>query len=200
MDQGLVDDGFGGLMNLIYDDELNITWLGDTNFGAGSAIDDGFSPTDGKMTWQNALNWAGSLTVGGFTDWRLPSADLNGDGTVVNCFGGGVAGCADNEMGFLYWEEGITSVAPGPFSNLQPTLYWSGTVFSPNTIFAWAVGFSQGIQNPVFKDDIFIGRFAWAVRDGDVGLNSIPEPSTMLLFCSGLAGLVAWRYRKHSRS
>lgn len=31
-------------------------------------------------------------------------------------------------------------------------------------------------------------------------VNAIPEPSTMLLFGSGLAGLVAWRYRKGEKS
>lgn len=32
------------------------------------------------------------------------------------------------------------------------------------------------------------------------GVNPIPEPSTMLLFSSGLAGLAAWRYRKSVKS
>ena len=56
IDRGLFDNGLGGTMNLIYDDDRNITWLGDANFGSGSAFDDGFSSTDGRMTWQNAVN------------------------------------------------------------------------------------------------------------------------------------------------
>ena len=82
IDRGLFDaDGNPGgpTVRLIYDEDLNITWLGDANFGAGSAFDDGtaFHPstTDGKMTWPNAVAWADSLTVGGFDDWRLPTAD-----------------------------------------------------------------------------------------------------------------------------
>lgn len=34
----------------------------------------------------------------------------------------------------------------------------------------------------------------WSVDQGNGGI--VPEPSTMLLFGSGLAGLAAWRYRK----
>ena len=36
---------------LIYDDVLNITWLQDANYGAGSIYDNGDSITDGRMTW-----------------------------------------------------------------------------------------------------------------------------------------------------
>ena len=48
----LVNNGGG----LIYDSDLNITWLQNANFGAGSAFDDetytgGTSTTDGLMTW-----------------------------------------------------------------------------------------------------------------------------------------------------
>ncbi len=50
--------------------DRNITWLGDANFGAGSAFDNGGNTTDGRMTWDNAVAWVDSLTVGGFTDWR----------------------------------------------------------------------------------------------------------------------------------
>ncbi len=54
----LVDRGGG----LIYDDALDITWLQDANYGAGSAYDNGTSATDGLMTWDNALAWADNLS------------------------------------------------------------------------------------------------------------------------------------------
>lgn len=53
IDRGLFDaDGVPGgpTVRLIYDDDRNITWLGDANFGAGSAFDNGSSTTDGLMT------------------------------------------------------------------------------------------------------------------------------------------------------
>jgi len=43
--RGSFNDGFGGSINLIYDDDLNIIWLGDANFAQTS----GFN-TDGLMT------------------------------------------------------------------------------------------------------------------------------------------------------
>jgi len=67
IDRGSFTDGFSGPVNLIYDTDLDITWLGDANFAKTSGFD-----ADGQMTWATATNvWAPSLTVGGFTDWRL---------------------------------------------------------------------------------------------------------------------------------
>ena len=44
----------------LYDTDLNITWLRNANAGAGSSFDDG-NPTDGRMSWANANNWANTL-------------------------------------------------------------------------------------------------------------------------------------------
>jgi len=74
-----------------YDPNLDITWLADANAGAGSAFDDVATgsttgtTTDGKMTWQSAMDWAASLTVGGVIagTWRLASMDKDGAGVSV---------------------------------------------------------------------------------------------------------------------
>ena len=44
IDRGAFNDGFGGSVHLIYDTDLNITWLGDANFAQTSGVD-----ADGKM-------------------------------------------------------------------------------------------------------------------------------------------------------
>jgi hypothetical protein len=126
------------------------------------------------------------LTIGGIGGWRLPSADVNGDGTVVDCFGGGLADCADNEMGYLYWEEGVTGAAPGPFQNLEPGVYWSGTELAPNPNNAWSFSFLSGIQFIDIKN--VNANFAWAVHSGDV--SAVPIPAAVWLFGSGLLGLI----------
>lgn len=71
----LFDRGGG----LIYDDVLNVTWLQNANYGAGSTFDDGISSTDGLMTFGNTLAWVTNLSYFDsvrnvtYTDWRLPS-------------------------------------------------------------------------------------------------------------------------------
>lgn len=56
-----------GDLDAVYDRLLNITWL--------TAADLTRQPTSplGPTTWINAENWAASLSVGGFDDWRLPA-------------------------------------------------------------------------------------------------------------------------------
>ena len=84
-----LESRLGGLA--YYDPNLDITWLTDADINNGSDV-----------TWDSQSAWAAGLEIGGFIGWRLPSADVNGDGVVVDCNGGGVAGCIDNEMGYLF--------------------------------------------------------------------------------------------------
>ena len=53
---------------MVYDTVNNITWAADANLAQTSGYD-----ADGKMTWANAVAWAEQLTLGGFTDWSLPT-------------------------------------------------------------------------------------------------------------------------------
>jgi hypothetical protein len=75
-------------------------------------------------------------------------------------------GCEDNEMGFLFWVEGITAATPGPFNSISPTgLYWSQTLYELNPDWAWVFEFSFGSQMAGQK---ISDQYAWAVHDGDV--------------------------------
>lgn len=85
--QAALHDRGGGL---VYDDVLDVTWLADANYAKTSGYD-----TDGLMTWEQAMEWAASLSyfdsVRGVTwdDWRLP--------TVTDT---GPSGCDVNDCGF----------------------------------------------------------------------------------------------------
>lgn len=193
----------------VYDTDLDITWLADANGGAGSAFDDGLSATDGRMTWANANAWAASLTVGGFTDWRLPTTIQPDSSCAVQ---GSLPGfpiishgndCTGSEMGHLFYIElGGTAGTPittsggsiGPFTNVQlSTSYWSSTEYAPDpTNVAWAFIFN-GNQGPGHKvNDVY----AWGVRSGDVSGTPVPEPSALILLGSGLVGLIGFGRKK----
>jgi len=94
-------DGLGntGMVNLIYDQDLDITWVGDANLAKTSGFD-----ADGLLPWQQAVNWAAGLTIGGMNNWRLPTT-TQPDATCSVQQIGGVSigdGCRGSEMGRLY--------------------------------------------------------------------------------------------------
>jgi len=178
-----------GLMDYqaYYDDDLNITWAANANI-------------NGLMTWSAANAWAAGLTIGGFSDWRLPTTTQpDASCSNQNTFGGSVlqgfgAGCTGSEMGHLFNVESITAADPGVFNNVHPLFYLSGTEFAFSAGGAWNfnfIDFGGGSQNADFKG---LNRLAWAVHSGDVSAPAaVPEPSTMLLMGSGLVCLLAWR-------
>ncbi len=185
----------------VYDTDLNITWLADSNAATGSVYDDGSpsighdnsSPTDGRMTWLKATQWADSLTVGGFSDWRLPTSD-------PNCI---KFNCTGSEMGHLFYDELsgtenssiLNSADPdlALFSINTKTHYWSTATDRstlPNHIAGLFV-FSNGEQLYVPKDHEWS---AWAVRSGDV--INLPEPVTFWLVGGGLLVLLRFKRRQ----
>lgn len=110
--QAALEDRGGGM---IYDTELDITWLQNWNQGAGSGYDDkyGLGGT-GQMTWLNAKAWASTLEFGGFSNWRLPTTGPVNGSTFQ--YGWSTDGSTDfgyaktgtgwgtaNEMGHLYY-------------------------------------------------------------------------------------------------
>lgn len=192
-----------------YDTDLNITWLADANAGKGTVFDNFGSNNDGLMTGYSANDWVTSITVDGITGWRLPNLDVNGDRVfnidvnssvfdmqfLATCLSGDISGCADNELGYLYWVEGITSAAPGPFVNVQPYFYLSENIHSGSNVWEMLFGGSDsGSYGAQLLDNPF---YAWAVHDGDVA-SSIPEPEiyAMLLSGLGLFGFMAGRRKK----
>ena len=113
----LIDRGAG----LIYDSDRDLTWLANTNLGAGSSQDDGFSTTDGLMTWSSAVAWAANLTYYDsvrdvtWDDWRLPTTVQPDAGCSQQEGGGAFAagtGCTASELGHMFYDElGGTALA-----------------------------------------------------------------------------------------
>ena len=115
---------------MVYDTDLNITWLADANLFKtqydadnsilstliGVDVTDGlgthpttaadFDTSTGQMTWWGAMAWASSLDYGGYSDWRLPMT-LQPDAACSAQSPSGSYGynCTGSELGHLFYTE-----------------------------------------------------------------------------------------------
>ena len=174
----------GGTM--VYDSDLNITWLADANYAATQYAEScgELGTVDGKMEWAQAMAWAANLTYGGYNDWRLPRSaqpDPSCDGQNPAVTGSGSFGfhCTGSEMGHLFYGdidhglggktgESITKIHNDNyrlFHNIVSGIYWHSTEFVVFPMISMNFHTSDGFMN--FNSKSVLLR-AWPVRDGDV--------------------------------
>lgn len=152
----------------IYDPLSDVTWLANADlsktqpFGAQCTNGDGTSciNPDGSMSHTTAQNWVNGMNASaylGHTNWQLPPI-LSSDSCGFNC--------TDNPMGILFYNQlHLTQGTPavptpdikvGPFSHLQPYLYWGCTAAEGSNVlcqstppapnFGWSFSFGNGFQ------------------------------------------------------
>jgi hypothetical protein len=181
-DAALIDRGTG----MIYDTNLGITWLQDADYAQTSGYHH-----NGLMDYYEANAWIGSLSYGGYNDWRLPktlpvnppnynySSSFNGSTDISYNITS-----PNSEMAYMYYvtlknlgyydrfgnspQPGWGLTNSGPFINIQPYVYRSETLATDpnNPGYTFYFGFragDQGLINPTYSQP------AWAVRDGDYG-------------------------------
>ena len=170
----IVDRGNG----LLYDTDLDITWLQDANYALTSNYD-----SDGLMTWQEAvvfIDYLNSIKHLGYEDWRLPTTmqpdpscqsqgDYLGDDGIIDTSWG--YNCIGSEMGHLYYME-LGNPAGGPFTNTGPFSnvlayngYWSGTASILEANYYWHFVFGFGGSHMISN---YAQLNVIPVRDGDV--------------------------------
>ena len=193
----------------VYDTDRDITWLADANLAAsqdfgimvGSGIPGRFNDWDEAISWVAAMNAASYL---GVSTWRLPSVQQPDPTCDLQdpIFGSTSTNCTGSEMGHLFYLE-LSGTAGQPislsgdpdlalFSNLQDSLYWSGTEFA-NPSRAYDFGFVSGAQFAGGKSN---AAFGWPVVDGDVfataTVPALPGPALVVLVGALLSIGMTW--------
>lgn len=203
----LIDRGNG----LIYDTNLDITWMQDVNYASTVGWP---SSNNGKMSHQSALSFVDQIVFEGFDNWRLPTTpilDSSCNENFISSFDHGF-NCSGSELGHLFYQElsnlgaddvngnpqvGFGFVNTGPFINFPDGVdsYWASNLFPGETDIAFIFDIHNGITD---RSHTFNIHRVWAVHDGDIGVSSVPAPATLLLFLTGLIGLIGFNKRRNA--
>ena len=183
-----------------------------------SAYDFSSSNFDGRTTWFGAVaftHYLNSINYGGSNRWRLPTVTDTGSPGCDFSYGGTDCGYNPDtntgEMAQLYYDElgkkayrdvngagpqsgfnilgsgttADTTGSPTPFDNVHTKAYWSATKYYVNG-YAWFFSTNFGTQDGGGLKST--PMYVWAVSPGQV--SAVPIPVSVLLFGSGLLGLL----------
>ena len=137
-----------------------------------------FTTSTGTMDWFGAQAWIGYLNKTSHDGYNQTGSQMG-----ELCYNelGGVAG------------ENISNTHNANynlFTNVQNSVYWSGSEYTFNPSYAWDFT-GYGGQRYSAKG---FQSFAWAVHPGDI--SAVPVPGAIWLFGSGLLGLFGINRRK----
>ncbi|MEI6021857.1 MAG: DUF1566 domain-containing protein [Bacteroidota bacterium] len=111
------------------------------------------------LTWEDALHYADTASIGGYTDWRLPNV---------------------KEIQSINDEKRINpSVNTGYFSNIGIKKYWSSTTLPNQTLKAWYLDTQYGVvtyQLKTYKLNLLLVR-----GDGNI-VSGLTKPSNQKEF------------------
>lgn len=102
--------------------------------------------SDAKLiskTWAEAISYCEALTLGGYSDWRMPNF---------------------NELFYLADRSKANPSLDNTFQNIVSDYYWSSTTVVDAEGTAWNVHFGRGIDNWDFKSN---SDYVRCVRSGE---------------------------------
>lgn len=176
----LVDRGGG----LIYDTDLNVSWLKDANYAKTSGYD-----ADGMMNWADANAWAINLSFYDsvrnvtYDDWRLPSINpING-------------------VSFVYSWSADGSTDGSGTSGSSYNISEQGTIYANSTASEMAYLFYNGLNNksfcPVSTGCSPYPQAGWGLVTTSPFINLQPDrywSSTEYADPNGTVGVYGWTF------
>jgi hypothetical protein len=133
--------------------------------------------TAGPMTWQAALEYCETRSLGGYSDWRMP--DINELQSIVD-----------------YSLYDPASSRPGTISGF----YWSATTQASSIGSAWGINFNDGDITTYAKTGTYYVRpvrggshSPLCVVDDGNGNGTVTDPETGLLWEQETAGPMTWQ-------
>jgi len=202
-----------GVYQAYYDTITDVTFLANANLADNLSFGVAGIGSTGGMLWPAANNYIAAMNAYdggngylGFNTWRLPNMDRNLDHAVVRCNPVyNQPGCEDNELGYLFWGDGITNSSQSPFSNIEGQQYFSSTTtyIYVNSLIGWVITNPEQLwvlnfyatdgANYTLQKNGAVGGFVWPVISGDVA--AVPAPGAAWLLATGLLAMVG-RFRK----
>jgi hypothetical protein len=107
-------------------------------------------PAGSVCNWTNAVNYCDSLDYGGFADWRLPSVE---ELSTIPDYG-----------------KNIPAIDAAVFPDTPPSYFWTSTVHSVQTDYAWVTYFNDGNADRYLKTKNYFARCVRGdpYKNGDV--------------------------------
>lgn len=219
----LIDRGNG----LIYDPDLDITWMQDAYYLRNDPLANGkiLRSRGAAISWADDLVFGGLDDWRLPSTFNVDPSCGTDDTTKGNLT---LTPCSAGEMGHLFYSEKLPYKpgdatystkgafgSLGMFDNVYGGGYWTSEDYAwtdqpyedsegegprtPRVGYGWLFYFGgdPGAHKTILK--LGNSRAAWAVRDGDVLLATVPLPAAVWLFGSGLLGLAGMARRRTAR-